>query len=494
MFRSNEQKLFAQIVGKHIAVPDAPLLIEGGTGIGKTRAYLSAVAETEKRVAIILPTHSLIDQLLASSDLAAVGLKVVAFRPASKFETRREYEGQREAARNARVMVCTAASVIIDQRLSGEYNGAIERDVLLFDEADQLPDMAALQSDFEIGAELIDGEPLPVALERVASAGRRIEPEIRAAARIMLEIIAEPVGYARVGIDDDGNAVLYHYVPGRLLKKISNRPCSIFVSATLSHGGHFDHFRNAMGIEKVSELSCMIEPERHGQLTFDVQQHVVDTPEWLAATIEAIRTAPRPCLVVTTSHDLTERLQVASGDGVTIRAAAWAGLDLADRPASIIVPRVPFSSPVVIDGEPVSRYFDAHVTAVRRLRQVIGRGLRTPDAVCRVTILDARATRLGEFVPKRFREAWPTFDEGGRGEVVLSKAERNPALRKSALRRYGAKCQHPDCNVTALHMLDVHHLDPIAEGQRRTTVEDVTVLCANHHREAHHAMRKARLE
>jgi 5-methylcytosine-specific restriction protein A len=33
--------------------------------------------------------------------------------------------------------------------------------------------------------------------------------------------------------------------------------------------------------------------------------------------------------------------------------------------------------------------------------------------------------------------------------------------------------------------LDVHHLDPIAEGQRRTRLEDVVVLCANCHRLAH---------
>ena len=33
--------------------------------------------------------------------------------------------------------------------------------------------------------------------------------------------------------------------------------------------------------------------------------------------------------------------------------------------------------------------------------------------------------------------------------------------------------------------LDVHHLDPIAEGQRRTKIEDVVVLCANCHRLAH---------
>jgi len=88
MFRSTEQKHFSDLVAKHIADKDAPLLLEGGTGLGKTRAYLAALAGREEAVAIVLPTHQLIDQLLASTDLAATGLTVEAFRPARMFETR----------------------------------------------------------------------------------------------------------------------------------------------------------------------------------------------------------------------------------------------------------------------------------------------------------------------------------------------------------------------------------------------------------------------
>ena len=47
-------------------------------------------------------------------------------------------------------MICTSASVIIDQRLDGHYNGVTQRDYLLFDEADQLADVAALQSAREL--------------------------------------------------------------------------------------------------------------------------------------------------------------------------------------------------------------------------------------------------------------------------------------------------------------------------------------------------------
>src|SRR5882672_3491959 len=125
MFRSKEQSNFAALVAAHIAKADGPLLLEGGTGIGKTRAYLSALIASGKRVAIALPTHQLIEQLLASTDLAEAntcGATVAAFRPGGKFDSRAEYLRQREAAIGAQVMLCTAASVIIDRRLDGRYN------------------------------------------------------------------------------------------------------------------------------------------------------------------------------------------------------------------------------------------------------------------------------------------------------------------------------------------------------------------------------------
>jgi Rad3-related DNA helicase len=497
LFRSPEQQHFFNILAKHLESPIAPLLLEGGVGLGKTRAYLAAIAKTKHTVAIVLPTHQLMDQLLASKDLAAVGLDIVAFRPSRMFEVRADYLAQRQLARTARVMLCTAASVIIDQRLQGEYNGATGRDVLVFDEADQLPDMTALQSDFVIDASLLQGQPLQLALERISSTkSHTVEAEQKAAARVMLEILAEPVGYAAVGIDADGNARLHHRLPGRLLKKVSNRASTVFISATLSHAGKFDNFEHAIGLDTISPLSTAIEPAQHGTLDFAIHAHEAETDEWFAAVVNGIRTALRPTLVVTPSHELSQRLQADLGeqDGLLIRAGAWAGFDTPTRWRTVVIPRVPFGAPVVVDGEVVTSYLDAKVTAVRRMRQAIGRGLRTPDAVCTVLIYDARAVKLGTFVPYRFESQWAlrkVFEEGAREELVLSKAERDPGLRKAALKHYGTQCQHEGCTVNQSHLLDVHHLTPIAEGVRRTTLKDVTVLCANHHRQAHFEIRNA---
>ncbi len=517
MFRSPEQSDFAAIVARHLRLADAPLLLEGGTGIGKTRAYLSALIASGQRVAIVLPTHPLIDQLLASPDLAATRgtTTVAAFRPARQFEHRADYEAAKQTAIAAQLMLCTAASVIIDQRLAGEYNGSTQRAYLLFDEADQLPDMAALQSDFAITqAELADLglhlTTLPETLQAIlAKKPRTVEPEIRAAARIILDAYSGPAWYRAAGIDDEGNIALTHKLPGRLLKKVSNGANVAFVSATLTVGGRFDDFRNSMGIAEISHLSSAIEPQRHGTLDFHLLPLAVDTPEWLAAVAQACREAPEPALVATPSHALAEQLgeqlpgavvrsvdesaaQAAlrvPADGILIAAGAWAGLDTPLRWRSIVVPRVPFGQPVVVDGETKTRYFDARNTAIRRLRQVVGRGLRSPDAVCSVYIVDIRAEKLGSFVPERFASAWNerTYLEGARKEVVLSRAERDPAIRNAALKHYGRKCMVSLCPHPIMHVsqLEVHHLDPIAEGERKTRLADVAVLCAMCHRLAH---------
>lgn len=489
MFRSKEQKLFAELVSKHMTVQDAPLLLEGGTGLGKTRAYLAAVAQTDKRVAIVLPTHTLIDQLLASSDLKATGVAVTAFRPARMFENRAEYQAQRQVAMDSRVMVCTSASVIIDQRLGGEYNGVTEREYIVFDEADQLPQMAALQSDFTIDAGLL-GQDLRASLVKL-SADKTVEPEIKAAARIMIEILDEPVGYARVGRDDSGNGVLCHYLPARLLKRISNRASVAFVSATLSHADTFDHFKQAMGITAQSVLSTMIEPVKHGEVKFEYHPFDVESDEWFDAIVFAAQTSDKPVLIATTSHNLTDRLTAVLGaqEDIIIKAGAWAGLDLPAPPKTVIVPRAPYPNPTEIDGEQVTRYFDGKVLAMRRLKQVLGRGLRTPDAVMTFVVLDKRIAKLTGFTPKRFK--W-FVEEGERREVKLSKAERSPQVRQAALKHYGAKCMYAGCATTELHRLDVHHLDPVSEGTRRTTLEDVMVVCKHHHADLHFKMSLAK--
>lgn len=522
MFRSSDQRHFNALITKHLKEQDAPLLLEGGTGLGKTRACLAALADSDARVAVVLPTWQLIDQMASSSDLEAVGLAVERFRPARDFESRAEYADHRARAMESRVMLCTAASVMIDQRLAGAYNGASRRDYLLFDEADQLPQAAALRRDLTITAG--DLEAAGVARAAAGKIGKTVaallekaglDPEIRGRARMLKEALDEPAWYRKAGVDDEGGIALRHRLPGRLLKRLSNQGNVAFVSATLTVSAgaeNFDDFRHSMGIERQYRLSGVVEPKEHGRISIETP---VDRDP-----AEVVADAEKPCLVVTPSFDDQDELgarlpgavvreETADGeretaaeaaarvpeDGVLIAAGAWAGLDTPRRWRSIVVPRIPFDKPTILDGRIESRYVDSRNVATRRMRQVVGRGLRTPDARCAIYVCDERYRKLGRFVPVRFEDApvrsGEGREEGGRVEVTLSRIERDPARRKAAFRHY---CPDgPECHACGFvppngmtRAIDVHHLHPLAEGKRRTKIEDLIPLCATCHRLAHH--------
>ena len=116
------------------------------------------------------------------------------------------------------------------------------------------------------------------------------------------------------------------------------------------------------------------------------------------------------------------------------------------------------------------------------MRQVIGRGLRTPDSRCDFYICDKRYSQLGNFLPTRFNASWK---EGAKKTYELTKSERDPSVRREALKFYEFKCYCCDKRPKIQSMIEIHHLNPIAEGERETKVEDVLPLCRNCHSAAH---------
>lgn len=52
---------------------------------------------------------------------------------------------------------------------------------------------------------------------------------------------------------------------------------------------------------------------------------------------------------------------------VLIAAGAWAGLDTPSHWASVVVPRIPFERPVVLDAQVESNFLDARNAALRRM-------------------------------------------------------------------------------------------------------------------------------
>jgi len=57
---------------------------------------------------------------------------------------------------------------------------------------------------------------------------------VRAKALMVLEALQEQAWFHKVGVTDDGGVMLFHEMPGRLLKQVANESNVAFISATLS--------------------------------------------------------------------------------------------------------------------------------------------------------------------------------------------------------------------------------------------------------------------
>lgn len=517
--RSEEQRQYARLIESALN-PGLPLLAGAAAGLGKTHGYSLPLLRSGRRVAIAMSTRQLIAQYMESdalrTALAGHACSVVALQTRAAFDTEAQYREHRQAALSAQVLVLTHAAALIDSLHPG-YADLRQRDVVLFDEADLLADAADLRSSFriEVGELAVCGA---TGLAPAAAAQRVRQhadaPETRASARAILYALEHPAGWKVVGYEDDGALVLRHRMPGRMLKPLlRDVPRCIFTSGTLQVNGRFDHFCHALGLDKIAPESRHIDPQQHGHLSVTVAADELSTADMALR----IADAARPVLVLTTSHqqtvELARLLPAATAraegealadavarcpdDGILIAAGAWSGLDAPRlRWKTVVIPKTPYGPPVTVDGQAITRYIDSQVAAIRRTTQGLHRGLRTPDARCHLMLLDPRSSRdsLRSAIPARFAVDWTGFEEGAQVLQAHFRRERDAALRQAALRRHGARCMAEGCEVNAPHLLDVHHTRPLAEGERRTTLDEVVVLCKNHHADAHHRLRLAALD
>lgn len=516
--RSPEQLRYAQLIETALR-PGPPLLAGAAAGLGKTHGYSIPLVQSGLTVAIAMSTRQLIAQYLASDALQAATrghqVSIIELLTRKHFERESEYLAHRAMALRAQVLLITHAAALIDSIQPG-YAQLRQRDVVLFDEADQLGDAADLRSTFRISPETLkacaaNGLAAGAAAQLVHQ--RAPTPEDRCSASAILYAIQNTAFYKVVGFEGDGALTLKHRMPGRMLKPlIKETPRCIFTSGTLQVNGRFDHFISALGLDAIAPESCHIDPHHHGQLTVMVESDTL-SPADMAQRIAA---AKRPTLVLTNSHNfsqtlgshlpmavvrsaqepLSESVQRCPDDGLLIAAGAWSGLDAPRlRWQTVVIPQTPYGPPVSIEGQQITRYIDSQVVALRKTNQGLHRGLRTPDAQCILLLLDPRSGReaMLQAIPARFRLNSQYFEEG---ELLLQthyKRERNEALRAAALKHHGQQCMSPSCNISASHLLEVHHTRPIAEGDRRTTLDEVLILCKNHHAEAHHQLKLANL-
>lgn len=84
-----------------------------------------------------------------------------------------------------------------------------------------------------------------------------------------------------------------------------------------------------------------------------------------------------------------------------------------------------------------------------------------------------------------------TFDEGHKKEITLEIAFRDRKLIEQAKAVHGTKCLVCDFDFGEIYgshgegFIEMHHLHPIAQGARKTTIEELAPVCANCHRMLH---------
>jgi len=519
LYRSKEQTLFASRVAEHLSTGGQPLLLEGAAGLGKTRAYLTPMLATSKPVAISVPTRALATQLLESTDMAVIRTSqtVEIFTPRRNFDTLAQYRAHKQACLASDVLICTHQAALIDVLADGALLGLKDRFAVLFDEADQLPDAAALRFDCAIDAYTFDllgvkpGRDHRKTLEEVQKVLPRHldkleEPaSVKAAIRGILDALEDPVWYQTVGLDEEGALRLSHRLPARALKRLLVHPRLIFVSATLTIGGTFNDFKSALGLKDTSPWSVAIEPLHHGNLDMVLEDWNKDTPDHLGKVAAHVTTLQGAVLVIVTSHDdaatlgtlvlgstvraskdettgeAAARMQ-STGGNVLIAAGAWAGLDTPIRWRHVVMPKAPYGSPTILDEHEVSRYVDSRNMAVRRFRQGMARGLRTPDAVCTLHLLDGRFSRVefAKAMPVRFAKAYLA-----RYSLVEYRT-RQSEFRRRIFERFKGRCPISGCDEPSA--LEAAHLG--AKGGWRTNHNEGILL----RRDLHALMDAGKLE
>ncbi len=233
-------------------------------------------------------------------------------------------------------------------------------------------------------------------------------------------------------------------------------------------------------MRETSPWTTAIEPAQYGQLDVVSEAWNKDAPDHLAKVAEHVAALRGAVLVMVTSHEdaalpgtmlagatvrgndaATGQLEStgqaaarteASGGNVLVAAGAWAGLDTPTQWRHAVMPKTPYGQPTILDDHEVSRYVDSRNTAVRRFRQGLARGLRTPNAVCTLHLLDARFDRA-EFVkalPIRFVEAYKK--RFGTVELRTRQADfRKQILEKFNGRRPISGCDEPSA-LEAAHL------------------------------------------
>ncbi len=335
--------------------------------------------------------------------------------------------------------------------------------------ADALREAGVARSGLGAAATKLDAGDAEGAMANVIEASRRAEEIEDVDLRDALAAVsiaawdvtnAEDRPGVRVAAIEGGVRVIYRR-PARVLRRLFEQvSAAVLLSGTLAPRGDFRPIRAATGLYDAPEL--VIEPRRFGDLRLMLAARDIPAPndpagrnawvDYVAAGVRAAVEDGGRVLVLTTGYTDTEDicgrlggiptliehrrgerllkvLELAGENAVVVTPAAWAGVDIPGGWAHIVIPRVPFEPPDEEHDEVFSiddgrAYLEAVEIAIRRMRQGLGRGLRSENDSCVAWILDprfplsrrhinsglvthgkaARMLALADAIPMRFRE------------------------------------------------------------------------------------------
>lgn len=253
--------------------------------------------------------------------------------------------------------------------------------------------------------------------------------------------------------------------------------------------------------KEISQWSAAIEPGKHGRLDVVSEAWNKAAPDHMARVAEQMACLEGKALVIVSSYEdaaamgsmipgATVRTNEETNShaaarmtgNVLIAAGAWAGLDTPIRWRHVVMPKASYGAPTVLDEHEVSRYVESRNIAVRRFRQGLARGLRTPDAVCTLHLLDQRFSRA-EFVnalPRRFPAAY----RARYGVIELRIKQQK--FRDDMFKKYGGRCPINGCDESSA--LEAAHLSEKG-GWRTNNTEGILLR-----RDLHGMMDDGKLE
>ena len=332
MYRSREQQEYAEILRNYLQSPaSGVLLLHGGAGLGKTRAFLAESLNARERVLVATATTQLVQQMLTSQDVAqtATGKQVEAYLSQRQFispsrakifgleasngeaveavlgryardldpssicltsrcpvDERQVYLDTKARCLSADLVVCTHAALLLDVRANGALIDAKSFGCVIVDEADRLPAAAALQTDIAVALPELERMGVKTNLETsalLAASIAAVQEELEATKQVdrrdeligLRSDLAEILNYAvnedayhRVGRTSDAIMLKVLNPARRLRNALTQVPKVILTSGTLAIDGQFNSTKHAFGLYDIHPLSEIIEPRDHGTLSF----------------------------------------------------------------------------------------------------------------------------------------------------------------------------------------------------------------------------------